>query len=32
MYPVEVYEKDRKKVIWEVVYDHVVYEGFNIRS
>ena len=26
MYPVEVYEKDRKKVIWEVVYDHVVYE------
>ena len=28
-YSVELYENDRKKVIWKVVDDHVVEEGFE---
>ena len=29
---VEVYDKDEKRVIWEVVDDHLVEEGLNTRS
>ena len=28
-YPVNIYDKDRKKLIWEVVDDHVVEEEFE---